>query len=50
MQKFTGDCVKTKSARVIMSVVDVIAQDQIDASRSIAEKLGAEFRIRKYES
>ena len=50
MQKFTGDCVKTKSARVIMSVVDVIAQDQIGASRSIAEKLGAEFRIRKYES
>lgn len=50
MQKFTADCVKTGNAEVIMSVVDVIPQEQIDASREIAEKLGAKLRIRAYES
>lgn len=49
MQKFTADCVAQKSAKVIMSVVDVIPQEQIDASRKIAEKLGAKLRIRSYE-
>ena len=50
MQKFTADCVKTGKAEVIMSVVDVIPQEQIDASRKIAEKLGAVLRVRKYDS
>ena len=50
MQKFTADCVKTKSAQVIMSVVDVIPPEQIQASREIAEKLGAVLRVRSYES
>ncbi|MDE5556343.1 MAG: TIGR04100 family radical SAM protein [Ruminococcus sp.] len=49
MQKFTSDCVKTKSAQVIMSVVDVIPPEQIQASREIAEKLGAVLRIRDFE-
>lgn len=50
MQKFTADCVKTGQAKVIMSVVDVIPQEQIDASREIAEKLGAKLRVRSYDS
>ena len=50
MQKFTADCVKTGNAEVIMSVVDVIPQEQIEASREIAEKLGAKLRVRSYES
>lgn len=50
MQKFTADCVKTGKAKVIMSVVDVIPQEQIDASRAIAEKLGAVLRVREFES
>ncbi|MDE6538867.1 MAG: TIGR04100 family radical SAM protein [Ruminococcus sp.] len=49
MQKFTSDCVKTKSAQVIMSVVDVIPPEQIQASREIAEKLGAVLRVRAFE-
>ncbi len=50
MQKFTADCVKTKNAEVIMSVVDVIPPEQIQASREIAEKLGAKLRVRAYDS
>lgn len=49
MQQFTADCVKTGKAEVIMSVVDVIPQEQIDASRKIAEKLGAVLRVRTYD-
>ena len=49
MQRFTADCVKTGKAEVIMSVVDVIPQEQIDASRRIAEKLGAVLRVRTYD-
>lgn len=49
MQKFTSDCVKTGKAEVIMSVVDVIPPEQIEASREIAEKLGAKLRVRKYD-
>ncbi|MDE6035618.1 MAG: TIGR04100 family radical SAM protein [Ruminococcus sp.] len=50
MQKFTADCVKTKSAQVIMSVVDVIPPEQVEASRKIAENIGATLRIRAYEN
>lgn len=49
MQKFTADCVSQKSARVVMSVVDVISAEQIEASRKIAVSLGAELRVRTYD-
>ena len=49
MQKFTADCVKTGKARVIMSVVDVIPEEQIAASRKVCEKLGATLRVRTYD-
>ncbi len=49
MQKFTADCVAQKSAKVIMSVVDVIPAEQIEAARNIAESLGAELRVRTYD-
>ena len=49
MQKFTADCVKTGAAEIIMSVVDVIPEEQIKASREIAEKLGAKLRVRTFD-
>lgn len=48
MQKFTADCVKEGSAKVMMSIVDVIPPEQIEASRAICEKLGATLRIREF--
>lgn len=49
MQKFTADCVKSGKVEVMMSVVDVIPEEQINASRELAEKLGAKLRVRKYD-
>lgn len=49
MQKFTADCVKTGKTKVIMSVVDVIPEEQIEASRKVCEKLGATLRVRTYD-
>ena len=49
MQKFTSDCVKTGLADVVMSVVDVIPQEQINASRKVCESLGAVLRIRTFD-
>ncbi|MBR1592994.1 MAG: TIGR04100 family radical SAM protein [Ruminococcus sp.] len=49
MQKFTADCVKTGKSEVIMSVVDVIPPEQIEASGQICERLGARLRVRKYD-
>ncbi len=49
LQDFTRDCVKTGKAEIIMSVVDVIPQEQIDASRVLAEKLGAKLRVRTFD-
>lgn len=49
MQKFTADCVKNGSSEVVMSVVDVIPEEQITASREIAEKLGAKLRVRTFD-
>jgi len=49
MQKFTADCVKTGSSEVVMSVVDVISAEQIEAARAVAESLGAKLRVRKYD-
>lgn len=50
MQKFTSDCVKNGSARVVMSVVDVVSAEEIEAARLLSEKLGAALRVRKYDS
>lgn len=50
MQKFASDCVKTGKARVIMTVVDVIPAEEIELCRKITENIGAELRIRSYES
>lgn len=49
MQKFTADCVKTGSSEVVMSVVDVISAEQINAARTVAESLGAKLRVREYD-
>ena len=49
MQQFTADCVNTGKAEVIMSVVDVLPQEQFDASRKVAEKLGAVLRVRTFD-
>ena len=49
MQKFTSDCVKTGQAEIIMSIVDVIPQEQIDASKKVCESLGATLRIRTFD-
>lgn len=48
MQKFASDCVKT-SAGVVMTVVDVIPEEQIKAAEEICRKTGAEFRVRTYD-
>ncbi len=49
MQRFIADCVKTGKAEVMTTVVDIIPQEQIEAARTLSEKLGAKLRIRKYE-
>lgn len=49
MCDFVSDCVKEGKAEVIVSIVDVIPQEQIDASRELAEKLGAKLRIRTFD-
>lgn len=49
MRKFTADCVNTRKSQVVMSVVDVISPEQIEASREVAESLGAVLRVRTYD-
>lgn len=49
MQKFTSDCVENGSCKVMMSVVDVIPAEEIEASRKLCEKLGAVLRVRTYD-
>ncbi|MBQ1463270.1 MAG: TIGR04100 family radical SAM protein [Ruminococcus sp.] len=49
MHEFTRNCVNTGEAKVIMSVVDVIPQEQIEASRKVAESLGAVLRVRTFD-
>ncbi len=49
MQKFTADCVAQKSAKVVMSVVDVIPAEQIECAEKVANSLGAELRVRTYD-
>jgi len=43
--KFTKDCIK-EGMDVTVSVVDFIGEEEIEASRKIAEELGAKFRVR----
>lgn len=50
MQKFTADCVKTGKSQVMMTIVDVIPEDEIKACQAIADSIGATLRIRPYES
>lgn len=50
MCSFTSDCVKTGMAEVMMSVVDVIPQEQIERSRTVAESLGAKLRVRTFDN
>ena len=50
MQKFASDCVKQSSATVIMTVVDVIPQEEINEAEKVCLGTGAEFRVRKYDS
>lgn len=47
MLDFTRECVKY-CKRVRMTVVDVISKEEIDASRIIAESVGAEFVVRSF--
>lgn len=49
LQKFTKDCVKANRAEIIMSVVDVITPEQIEASKKLAAKLGAKLRVRTFD-
>ncbi len=49
MQKFAVDC-KNYVDSVVFSIVDVISQEEINASKAMADKLGITLRIRKYES
>ncbi len=47
MLEFARACVK-EGIRVVLSVVDVISAEDIEACRKIAQKIGAEFRVRHY--
>ena len=49
MQKFANDCVNTGNTKTVMTVVDVIPEEQIKASEEICRKTGAKFRVRAYE-
>ncbi len=48
MLKFADDC-KKYVPRVIFTVVDVIPPEEIELARKTAEKMGIEFRVRKYD-
>lgn len=47
MLSFTKECVK-EGIRTIMTVVDVIPEENIEKCANIAKELGAEFRVRAY--
>lgn len=49
MQEFASECKKYVD-NVVFTVVDVIGEDELNASRMLADKLGIRLRIRKYES
>lgn len=47
MLDFTSEC-KKKIRQVKMSIVDVLPDEEIEASRRLAQDLGVELRIRKF--
>lgn len=47
MLNFATDCIKS-GIKVTLSVVDVIAPEEIEKTREIAENIGADFRVREY--
>ena len=49
MQEFASECKKYVD-NVVFTVVDVIGEEELNASRILADKLGTRLRIRKYES
>lgn len=49
LQKFTKDCVKINRAEIVLSVVDVIPPEQIEASKKLAAQLGAKLRVRTFD-
>lgn len=48
MQAFAKDCAKYVPS-VLMTVVDVIGEDEIARSKALAEMLGVTLRVREYE-
>ncbi len=49
MQKFAQEC-KRYVSNVVLTVVDVIGEEQIKASQEMADRLGIKLRVRTYES
>lgn len=47
MQKFACEC-KKYVKRVVFTIVDILPEEQIEASKALAERLGIELRIREY--
>ena len=47
MQKFASDC-KEYTGKVMFTVVDVIPDEEIQAAKALADKLGIYLRIREY--
>lgn len=48
MQKFASDCADYVP-NVMMTVVDVIGEEQIARAKALTEKLGIKLRVREYE-
>ena len=49
MKKFASDC-KKYVPEVMLTVVDVIGEDEIKAAQKAADELGIHLRVREYES
>lgn len=49
MQKFAQEC-KKYVPDVVLTVVDVIGEEQIKVSKEIADRLGVKLRVREYEA
>ena len=47
MLDFAKKC-KKYTDNVVLSVVDVIGEDEVEKCRKIADNLGITFRVRKY--
>ena len=49
MLEFAGECVSALN-RVVLSVVDTVGKEEIRRCAEIAQGIGAEFRVRAYDS